>query len=349
MNPGRTFLGKQGAFRRAMSMIEMMVAVTLLVVIILGLTAMFNQTRKAFNVGLSNVDYQDAGRAALDFISRDLQQMSPGSYGNAINTGFGLHFDNSLNFYASLPPALDSIVYWPMTAGDATNFNLETMFFVTASNRLRTAVGYRLVLADSTNFHQGTLYRYSAIVPNQANLLGGPATCFQLNNFFFDPANNLNTNMNRVIDGVVDFRIRAYDRNGVLIPTLTNGIVVATKPPPPAAEIFTTNYTGNASLVSFGPTASYWVDPNVGATNTNIFSSAQTAGDYNYAFYSNAVPAYVDIELGIMETPALQQLQALTNPVSSVAYFNFLTNHAAQVHIFRQRVTIPSADPAAYP
>ena len=59
-----------------LSMIEMMVTVALLGVIVVGLMAMFDQTRKAFNAGTANIDYQDAGRTALEVISRNLQQMA---------------------------------------------------------------------------------------------------------------------------------------------------------------------------------------------------------------------------------------------------------------------------------
>jgi hypothetical protein len=55
---------------------------------------------------------------------------------------------------------------------------------------------------------------------------------------------------------------------------------------------------------------------------------------------------YGEVELGILEAPALAQLQAYAGTPN---YWNFLTNHAGQVHIFRQRVSIPAADPTAYP
>ena len=329
MNTGRTFQSLTGARagftplnrQHGLSLIEILVTITLLVVIILGLTAMFNQTRKAFTVGLGNVDYQDAGRTAMDLITRDLEQMAPSDYSTynyATYNGNPGTFSNGLNFSADVSPFFNTNIAWSMAGGDSTNFSIENLLFVTRYNQTWNAVGYRLVSIDSTTntgplftgalYGVGTLYRYNVSGILLTNLAG-----FQLKDFRFDPPlPQINQGLSRVVDGVVDFRIRAYDRNGLLIS--------GTNPPP---------YTLDG-----------YINYNIGATN--YFN-----GDIGYGFYSNAVPAYVEVELGIMESPTLAQLQALTN--TPVAYTNFLTSHAGQVHIFRQRVTIPAVDSAAYP
>lgn len=356
MNPGRTFRGRDAALRRALTLIEIMVTITLLVVIILGLTAMFNQTRKAFTVGLSNVEYQDAGRAAMDLITRDLQQMAPSSFSFlTTNAANHIYFTNALNFY-TFPTVGSKSYIWPLNGGDATNFSMMSLYFLTKYNQQWNAIGYRLTQSDAAN-GVGTLYRFSTNNPPMATL--APITALPSLNVSSQAYRFFNLGdpppqpaaFSRVIDGVVDFRIRAYDRNGVLIPTLTNGTIATTRDSRTGALVITTNYTGNAINALAGLNFGYWIDPNVSIdpvyTNFNIFYHAELTGDPEYQFTSNAVPAYVDVELGIMETPTLQQLQALTN--SPATYLNFLTNHAAQVHIFRQRVTIPSADPAAYP
>jgi hypothetical protein len=148
----------------------------------------------------------------------------------------------------------------------------------------------------------------------------------------------------------VDFRIRAYDRNGLFIPTRLVKYVT----PVPGGNV--TNYTGNADLApQILPvlTSPYtWLDANQDPvfTNGNVFFFPEPTGDYRYDFRSNAVPAYVEVELGILESPTLARLQAYTNSAGpTAAYWNYLTNHTGQVHIFRQRVNIPAADPAAYP
>ena len=63
-------------------------------------------------------------------------------------------------------------------------------------------------------------------------------------------------------------------------------------------------------------------------------------------FRSNAVPAYVEFELGILEKRAYERFRALTNnPVAAASY---LQNQAGKVHLFRQRVPIRTVDVKAY-
>ncbi|HKI69507.1 MAG TPA: hypothetical protein VKA67_07960, partial [Verrucomicrobiae bacterium] len=69
----------------AFSLIEVLVAVALLAVIVLGLLAMFNQTQKAFQVGMAQVDVLESGRVATEMIARQLGQMTPSYAINAAN------------------------------------------------------------------------------------------------------------------------------------------------------------------------------------------------------------------------------------------------------------------------
>jgi type II secretory pathway component PulJ len=70
--------------RRAFSLIEILVVVTLLSVIIIGLVAMFSTTQKALLSSTTQVDLLETGRATMDMVGRDLEQMTP-SYTNARN------------------------------------------------------------------------------------------------------------------------------------------------------------------------------------------------------------------------------------------------------------------------
>src|SRR5450631_107530 len=69
---GATSSRKCGAF----TLVEIMVTVALLAVIILGLVAMFNQTRRAFTSSLTQVDVLESGRAAADLVGREMEQMA---------------------------------------------------------------------------------------------------------------------------------------------------------------------------------------------------------------------------------------------------------------------------------
>jgi hypothetical protein len=63
-------------------------------------------------------------------------------------------------------------------------------------------------------------------------------------------------------------------------------------------------------------------------------------------FMSNAVPAYVDVELGLLESQILGRYRSIQDPTAQRQY---LTNHAAQVHLFRQRIPVRNLDSTAYP
>jgi hypothetical protein len=61
---------------------------------------------------------------------------------------------------------------------------------------------------------------------------------------------------------------------------------------------------------------------------------------------SNAVPAYLELELGILEPQVLQKYRSI--PLGPPAR-QYLSNHVAQVHIFRQRIPVRNVDLSAYP
>jgi prepilin-type N-terminal cleavage/methylation domain-containing protein len=295
---------------QGLSMIEMMVTVALLGVIVVGLMAMFDQTRKAFNAGTANVDYQDAGRTALEVISRNLQQMAPAKPGvlfaNSINTAVGNTFvrspllgTNLLNFYSDFEPKInlnDSKLQ--SFNGDFITNVMQRVLFVTQLNQTWSAVGYR-VDPNMAVSGVGTLYEYRATGP-----VGGPTSADpSIIDDFLTDTNVLNaTNaLNPVIDGVVDFRLRTYNPYGI-------------------------------EITSSSP-------------NVMVFPDGTLPTALGYAFGSNAVPAYVEIELTVLETPTLRTFESLG--LNNRA--TFISNHVGQMHVFKQRVTIPSLDRAAYP
>jgi hypothetical protein len=83
-------------------------------------------------------------------------------------------------------------------------------------------------------------------------------------------------------------------------------------------------------IVHFQLTAIY---PEVMLPNgpTNFVSSS------NFSL-SNVLPAFVDIDLGVLEPGTLKQFEALTN--NPAAAQRFLTNQVGRIHFFRERVPI---------
>ena len=69
------------------------------------------------------------------------------------------------------------------------------------------------------------------------------------------------------------------------------------------------------------------------ATSTNyIFVAAST---FNF---SNVLPAFVDIDLGVLEPGTLKQFESLTGNVAVAQ--RFLADHVGKIHFFRERVPI---------
>jgi len=81
------------------------------------------------------------------------------------------------------------------------------------------------------------------------------------------------------------------------------------------------------------------------STSTNIVTGFVSGpNSYLYRFYSNAVPAAVELEVGVLEIRAVERANALPVNVRS----NYLSQQAARTHIFRLRVPIRNVDPAVY-
>jgi hypothetical protein len=75
---------------------------------------------------------------------------------------------------------------------------------------------------------------------------------------------------------------------------------------------------------------------------TNTGSAANIILDYvrtkDFSF-SNDLPAFVDVEVGVLEPTYLKQFQSLSDFDTNAAQ-NFLVSHAGKVHFFRERVPI---------
>ncbi len=277
--------------RRAFSLVEILVTVALLSFIILGLVAMFNQTRRAFTSSLTQVDVLESGRSAADIVTREMEQMAPAA------GPFNTH-----NFFVDSPATIAGFPALKQSLVDTNDFRtnyIQEIFFLTRNNQTWASIGYK-VLSGANGI--GTLYRYSDSTTVSPTNLASLANQFS----YFINAVPPTNNFSRLIDGVVDFRIRAYDTNG------------------------------NPFLTVNQPTVQ---------VTTNLVT-----GEYDYFnFTGSSLPAYVEVELGILEDRALARYRSLPTAggTSSPAWI-YLSNHVGQVHIFRQRVTIRNVNPAAY-
>ena len=287
------------ASRRAFSLVEIMLAVSLLSLIVLALMTVFNSTQQAFRSSVTQTDVLEGSRAAVDLITTDLRGLTAsGGYSNgAVNV---CSVDNNFNVS---PRSLD---YFPLqqgligsgTGAQRTNV-LNWCFLLGRENTRWIGVGY--VVVATNNHPLYPLYRFYA----ETNIAANPLAL--LNQFSNTVFASQWTNLSHVMDGVVHFTVRAFDTNGVW---------------------FTNGYSGLQL-----PTVK----------NTVFYS--QYLGEVGYHFFSNSLPASVELQMGVLEDRIMQRAESI--PVQT-ARSNYLSGQAGAVHLFRQRVSIPNFDPTAY-
>ena len=83
----------------------------------------------------------------------------------------------------------------------------------------------------------------------------------------------------------------------------------------------------------------------VNTNGNNIFLfPASPLGETGFYMFSNTLPASVEVEMATLEDRTLQRAGSL----GGFSQSNYLSQQAGKVHVFRQRVSIPNVDPAAY-
>ena len=78
-----------------------------------------------------------------------------------------------------------------------------------------------------------------------------------------------------------------------------------------------------------------------------VYLTAINVGNDDYDYYfTNYLPSYLDVELGVLDPRAVAQFRArLVNPTLAVQVGNpgawsYLTNHVGSIHLFKQRIPI---------
>ena len=157
------------------------------------------------------------------------------------------------------------------------------------------------------------LYRFYA----ETNISASPRALFDLFVSTIDQGQWTNANMSHVLDVVIHLAVRAGDLDGYW---QTNGYTLNQKRPP------------------------------------NVWYSApawRTWGEVGFYFFSNTVPASVELELGVLEDRTLARAESLPNNAPAAPPNDrrtlYLQDQSGAVHLFRQRVSIPNVDPSAYP
>ena len=293
-------------------MVELLVVMTLLSLIVLALMAVFNSTQQAFRASVTQTDVLEGSRAAVDLITADLRGLTPsdGSFTNINNNVIGC----AVNFFVTNNDTSFFQTYSPLAqslpGSSLLRTNLLQWFFVLGRENTKwTGAGYVVDSGSASPLYP--LYRFYA----ETNINANPVVLF--NGFWKTISLAQWTNLSHVMDGVTHLVVHAYDPSGY---QLTNTI----------------QFRGRQPVTGL----------NITVTNQNTWFSAPQWGEVGMCMFSNAVPAAVELQLGVLEDRALARASSL--PFRSPAQLKYLAQPAGAVHLFRQRVTIPNVDPTAY-
>jgi hypothetical protein len=277
------------------------------------LFAVFNQVQRAFKSSMTQVDRLEAGRAVTGMLPRELEQIVPAGY----------PYPNGVNFYALIPNSIPLTQSLPGTTTQRTNL-LEDCFMLTRSNQTWIGIGYCVRTNDSTGglwlpecnsgqMGAGSLYRFAATLPV---LYYDPTPGSTKNGLAQDPS---------VL--FLNFLQASQAGSAAISNRICDGVVHF------RLRVFDTN---NAPVLR----------PLRAATDIQYSSVAR--GEIGlYRFCSNAVPAYVEMELGILEQHAWERYNSIGDPNARLAYLQ-RDDNTSRVHLFRQRVQIRNVDPLAY-
>lgn len=178
---------------------------------------------------------------------------------------------------------------------------LQDITFLARQNDEWRAISYRVVFATNG---VGTLYRLLETT-NRFTLANDNSNAVQtITRISRDTYDAVSTNYHRVVDGVVGFDVRAVDTNGFPFPDID--------PASPPAN----------------PTVRW--SPNIRVVNSRA----------EFEFFDGELPAYVDIELAVMEPATLTKFRGRDDRTAAL---DFLSRQIGRTHVFRQRVAIRPA------
>lgn len=301
--------------RRAFTLVEVLVTVAILSIIILGLMEVFRHTQDAFRANLTQTDVLESGRDVMDLIRGDLEEIIP-SDGYGIVNGFGnpngqwaVNFCITNNFYVSgYTPLFQTLP--AVTDAAIRRTNVLESFFILSRGNLNGSdrwIGTGYSVMGINS--QNDLYPLYRFSTNYPVMTtNNPAVLF-VKDFYNFLSSPTNYDSSHLMNGVVHLRLYAYNNIGQRMNSL--------------------NYFNGTNVIFYQLNPSL-VPDEIGCT-----------------FYSNKIPATVEIEMGVLEDRTLEHAESL-EPQGGAAITSYLADHAGQVHIFRQTVPIRNVDPTAY-
>jgi prepilin-type N-terminal cleavage/methylation domain-containing protein len=336
---------------RAFTVIELMLAVAILGIIVFALYSVFNQTQRALRRSEAATDVGQRARALSEIIALEIEQAQATRSFYLTNISGSRVSVKEVNMLGGIerdPPQT-----FVMTSSDPyilprTNF-IHSIFFYNNRTNAWQGIGYRVVFFTNG---VGSLQRF------ETNIFGH-RPYLNLGNFNFLATelttNTTSTNLFRTIaDGVVHLTFIPYDHNGNRLGWDTGNHL--------AAKYGTENYYDTnhyyVTRMRFAPTdAVNTADPaKSDTTDTNLATVILREGipvpaypntpnvqyTTRFQFFSNSLPAYIEMEFGMLEPETLSQYYTMLDDKNPNAA-KFLQRQIAKVHLFRQRIPIRTA------
>ncbi|MBL9137159.1 MAG: prepilin-type N-terminal cleavage/methylation domain-containing protein [Verrucomicrobiales bacterium] len=322
---------------RGFTIIELLLAVSIMTVIIISLYSVFDQTQRALRGTIAQVDVLEGVRSASDIVTRELE-------GAAF-----VPLARYTNFSVARSPLSASVTLSNLTGGILMNTVLQDVFFHKRFGENWSALGYwvgpRVTngvdlfdMSRTPTLTVGRLYRYEASLTRaQVRDLGTKPADLNLNerNRLLGEFENLSLpfRLQRsapVLDGVVHFRVIAFTQAGTPIYYGRNERGV------PYMQALLDDYNNDRSKGLISPDA-YLSSRFEAIPGESVYSRFS---DLSYP----TAPAALELELGVLEPPVLVQYASIAEGQPDAAAA-FLARNAAKIHMFRQRITLRNASP----
>jgi type II secretory pathway pseudopilin PulG len=316
MNRRRAILPWSKSRRRAaFSVIELMLAVAIMGVIIYALYSVFNQTQRALRSGQTQSDVSERARAIMEMVARELEQAQP--------THIGINGLQEVNMMGGLeyPPQVIR-AEGRTDIAPRTNY-LHNLFFLTKRANAWMGIGYRVIYVSNS---VGVLQRFQS-----TNVLGHAPYSNHLSSAFVNERLN-STNYHHVADGVIHLSVIPFDHRGYRMGWDTTDTNVE------PYKVWRQRASGSQIAAASDVTRTN--EANVVLAQS--FPDAEGEFSSNFAFRSNALPAYLDLQLGILEPETLAQYYTMVRDGNPNAT-NFLARQIGKVHLFRERIPIRTA------
>jgi type II secretory pathway pseudopilin PulG len=321
--------------RLAFTLVELMVAMSVLTLIVFVLFKIFDKTQRAMRSNAAQVDVMEGGRAVMDLLRRDFEQMEAPE---GLTT-------NNVNFYVGMAVRGASLDLPGDEATDVKENFLDEIYFLrpsreSTSNEVWEATVYRVLARTNltpnelvypqyaTNYAVegvGWLARRSFEVPTVKPMDPGEFEPRYLEAPLQDLTHPLNhalgvrpvdwARFSQVAGGIVHFKVTPLDSRGqpVWQAVLSRD----------GALLNTPDFLAYPGQVAFQPVV---------------------VGDHpdtwRYYFVGGGMPASLQVELGVLEPQVVGRLNGLPN---AKVRAEFLRDQAAKIHYFEQRIPLRSA------